>query len=192
MRQDSALDQAPCVSVYRGMGHHVIVVATLALSSAIPSAPQVAPQPAEALARAIVPLLREVRSGVGRDVVIEPTTAPPSPITGRPSTLIAVRIGVKTVDVDARVVAAIDRLLAWNQREPLNDEDRALIVRWRDELRVELLGRLAGQSKGVGCDDDCVVKHVVEASSLFGDSRREQIQGRNEVLLKTLSDALEP
>jgi hypothetical protein len=41
-------------------------------------------------------------------------TLPPSPFTGTPTTLIAVRIGTETVEIDPKVVSALEQLRAWN------------------------------------------------------------------------------
>ena len=154
-------------------------------------APSSAAQDADAFARSVVPLLKDVRRGIESKVSIEPATLPPSPITGRSSTLFAFRVGVKSIDVPPGVVEAMDRLLRWDARQPLSEADRELVERWRQALRIKILGRLAATgAKGVGCDDQCVTAQLTSPGALFGRSRREQIDGRNELLLNALSEAV--
>ena len=146
---------------------------------------------AEMVPRALVPFLKDLRQTAQQpQLVVEPGTLPPSPITGRNSTLVAIRIGTRSVELDPKVVEVIDRLAAWDVREPLGAADQQIVGEWVDELRVALLARLAARGTGVGCDDECVVRHLTKPSTLLGETREEQVEMRNELLLNALIEAV--
>jgi hypothetical protein len=168
------------------MGLKVLVATALALSCRVVTAQQ----PLEVVARELVPLLVDVRRNIESKATVQPGTLPPSPFTGRNSTLFAIRIGFRTLEVEPKVVEAIDRLLRWDRQQPLAGEDRALVERWIESIRGKLLGRLAARGTGVGCDDDCLIRHLTEPGELFGRTRLEQRDGRNELLLDALVDAV--
>ena len=169
------------------MGYQVVVASFVMLSLfAAPEQPNL-----DVTARSLVPLLKDVRRSVGTKAIVEPGTLPPSPFTGRNSTLVAVRIGFRSVNVEPKVVEAMDRLLAWNPQQPLKAEDRALVERWVEELRVKVLGRLAATAKGVACDDACLTGHISNASSLFGSTKREREEARDELLLTALAEVID-
>lgn len=141
-------------------------------------------------ARALVPLLKDVRARIEPRVVVEPGTLPPSPITGRSSTLFAVRIGVRSRQVDQAVVQAMDRLLGRPPDQPLAAEDQALVARWLDALSVKVLGRLAAARLPTDCDQVCVVQRLTNPDSVFGATAREQRDARDDMLLEAFIEAV--
>jgi hypothetical protein len=142
------------------------------------------------MARELIPLLKDVRQSIGSRPTIEPGTLPPSPITGRNSTLIAFRVFGRSIEVAPSVVEAMDRLLRWNQQLPLKPADRALVEEWVQNLRVKVLGRLAARGKGIGCDDACLIGHLTRPAALFGSTRHEREEARDDLLLTALADAV--
>ncbi|HUE84822.1 MAG TPA: penicillin acylase family protein [Vicinamibacterales bacterium] len=169
-----------------------IAVALLSCVIPQPVASTAAPivQDVTVAARALVPLLRDVRARIEPRVTVEPGTLPPSPFTGRNSTLFAVRIGVRSRDVDEEVVKAMDRLLRWDTRQPLGAEDRTLVERWLEVLQVKVLSRLAAAGLPVECDQVCVVQRLTNPDSVFGANAREQQEARDDVLLEALIEAV--
>jgi hypothetical protein len=165
-----------------------LLVLALTLASQSPAAAQ--PSPEEA-ARSLVPVLRDVRRSLEPRLTVERGALPPSPFTGRDSTLIAVRVGRRSVQVEPAVIEAMDRLLAWDRRQPLSARDRVLVEGWLDELRVKMLGRLAASGKAVDCDDVCMLRHLTEGGDLFGRTKAEQQETRNELLLTALAAAVD-
>lgn len=163
--------------------HHAVLLALAVLS---------AQYSVDSWARTLVPLLESVRSSIGPHITAAPGTLPPSPITGHSAALFAIRIGVDSVPVDEQVVKTIDRLLQWRkQPKPLSAEDQALIERWTDELRVKVVGRLAGRGLATApCDDVCVGRHLTNPETLFDGSRREREEERDRVLLDALTTAV--
>ena len=177
-----------------GMRCHIPAVAVGLLSCLIP---QAGASPAASIvqdvagaARALVPLLKDVRASIEPRISVEPGTLPPSPITGRSSTLFAVRIGVRSRQVDGRVVEAMDRLLRWDPRQPLGGDDRDLVERWLDELSVKVLARLAAARMPVACDEVCVVQRLTNPDSVFGANAREQREARDDLLVEALIEAV--
>ena len=180
-----------------GMRCHIPALAVTLLSCVIPQAvasPAVSiVQDVAVAARALVPLLKDVRARIEPRIEVEPGTLPPSPITGRNSTLFAVRIGVRSRQVDENVVEAMDRLLRWDPRQPLSAGDRDLVERWLNELQAKVLARLAAARLVVACDEVCVVQRLTNPDSVFGPTAKEQQEARDEILLQALVDAvLEP
>ena len=171
-----------------------VVVAVALLSWVIPQAGASAAtsivQDGNVVARALVPLLKDVRAGVQPQISVEPGTLPPSPFTGRNSTLFAVRIGVRSRQIDGEVVQAMDRLLRWDTRQPLSARDRDLVDRWVDELEVKVLGRLAAAGLPVACNEVCVVQRLTNPDSVFGENAREQKEARDDILLEALIAAV--
>ena len=146
----------------------------------------------ESWLRTLVPLLEDVRKQVGPRVTVAPGTLPPSPITGHSAALFAIRIGVDSVEVDERVVAAMDRLIEWQkQPKPLSSEDEAIVGRWVEALHVKVAGRLL--AKGVAtsfCDDVCVAGYVRNAGTLFDGTEKQRREQQHRMLLDTLTDAV--
>jgi hypothetical protein len=140
-------------------------------------------------ARALVPLLKDVRATVEPRVSVESGTLPPSPFTGRSSTLFAVTIGVRSRQIDEHVVEAMDRLLAWDPGQPLTAGDRALVERWLDQLEGKVLARLFTAGLPVACDEVCVVQRLTNPDSVFGTSARDRQETRDDLLLEALIEA---
>jgi hypothetical protein len=115
---------------------------------------------------------------------------PPSPITGRQSTLFAVRIGIRSRQLDEKVVQAMDRLLRWDTRQPLGAEDHALVERWLEALQVKVLARLAAARLPVACDVECVVQRLTNPDSVFGASGKDRQEARDDLLLQALVEAV--
>lgn len=168
----------------------VVIVSFVAADAHAQSAAGAASDTAIA-ARALVPLLRDVRRRIDPQVTVQPGRLPNSPFTGRNSTLFAVTIGVDAMDVDEDTLKAMNRLLEWNRREPLSARDRALVAAWLDVLQIKVLGRMAAGGRGIGCDKPCVVQRLTNPDSLFGPTGREQIETRDFILLDALSEAVE-
>jgi hypothetical protein len=169
-----------------------VVVALLSwvipLAGASPAASIV--QDGNVAARALVPLLKDVRAGVQPQISVEPGALPASPFTGRNSTLFAVRIGVRSREVDEKVVQAMDRLLRWDARQPLSASDGDLVDRWVDELQVKVLGRLAAAGLPVECHEVCAVQRLTNPDSVFGVNAKEQKEARDDILLEALIEAV--
>ena len=165
-----------------------LVLVTLTLTSLGAASGQPTP---EEVAQSLVPLLRDVRRSIEPRLTVEPGTASPSPITGQNSTLIAVRVGRRSIDVEPEVIEAMDRLLAWNRRQALSAGDRVLVEAWLEALRVKVLAKLAASGKAVDCDDACVLRHLTGDGELFGRTKSEQRETRNELLLSALAEAVD-
>lgn len=144
----------------------------------------------EVVARALVPILKDLRQATRQQVVVEPGTLPPSPFSGRNSTLVAVTIGKRSVELAPAVIEALDRLAAWDVREPLSAGDQQIVRDWVEELRVAIMGRMAARGTSVGCDDECLVQHLTKPSTLLGATREEQVETRNDIMLDALVDAV--
>ena len=164
-------------------------IAVVAL--ALPLASSVAQPHLDAAARELMPLLKDIREQIKPRLSVEPGTLPPSPITGRSSTLFAVRVGIKSVDVPPRVVEGIDRLLKWDQRQPLNSTDAVWVERVVEEVQVDLMGLLVASGREPGCDEKCVIEHLTNPGALFGPTSRERRERRDELLLNALIDIAE-
>ena len=78
-------------------------------------------------ARVLVPLLRDVRRRAQRPVEVRPGTVPNSPFAGTQTTLFAFSVSERSVPVDTRVVAAMDRLITWPIDEAVLGRDRAAL-----------------------------------------------------------------
>ena len=163
----------------------VLAVSVVCTSSALN-----ARQAPEVVARALVPLLKDARANRQPELTVSPGSAPPSPFSGRNSTLVAVTIGRRVVQLPPEADALINRLLAWDVREPLPASDRDLVVDWIEELRIDVMARLAEKEKGVGCDDQCLLGHLTQPGPLFGESRAEQVETRNVMLLEAIVEAV--
>jgi hypothetical protein len=146
----------------------------------------------ESWLRTLVPVLEDVRKSIGPRLTAAPGSLPPSPITGHSAALFAIRIGVDSVDVDERVVKAMDRLIAWRKDpKPLSSDDEAIVDRWVEALHVKVAGRLL--AKGVAtsfCDDLCVAGYVRNADTLFDGTPRQRRDEQHRMLLDTLTEAV--
>jgi hypothetical protein len=184
----------PTAEIARLIGMRRFLIAVALLSCVIP---QAGASPAGSIvqdvthaARTLVPLLKDVRARVESRFSVEPGTLPPSPITGRQSTLFAVRIGIRSRQLDEKVVQAMDRLLRWDTRQPLGAEDHALVERWLEALQVKVLARLAAARLPVACDVECVVQRLTNPDSVFGASGKDRQEARDDLLLQALVEAV--
>jgi hypothetical protein len=172
---------------------HIPVAAVALLSCVVP---QAGAFPAASIvqdlvaAQSLVPLLQGVRERIGPRIEVAPGTLPPSPITGRNSTLFAVRIGVRSRQVNEAVVQAMDRLLRWKPDQPLATEDQELVARWLDALSVKVVGRLVAAGSAVTCDRVCVVQRLTSPDTVFGATAKEQQEARDDILLEALIEAM--
>lgn len=141
-------------------------------------------------ARALVPLLTAVKAHARPGVEVAAGGAPPSRLTGRPSTLFAFTVSKKQVPVDPRVVAAMDRLQAWNLSTPGVDDQAAVFDRWLMALqsRTAASNLLAG---GAGvCDLTCVVTRMTTLDERWGRAPNGRADARDELLLEAMTAAV--
>lgn len=141
-------------------------------------------------ARALVPLLREVKTHAAPGVAVTPGGAPSSPLTGRPSTLFAFTITKKQVQVDPRVIAAMDRLLAWNPSTAGADDQLVLFDHWLVELQSRTgASKLLSSGAGV-CDLSCVVQGATTLDERWGRAPNGRADARDELLLDAMTAAV--
>lgn len=141
-------------------------------------------------ARTLVPLLTDVKAHAAPGVQVTPGGAPPSPLTGRPSTLFAFTVSKKQVPVDPRVVAAMERLLAWNTSTPGVDDQAALFDRWLVELQSRAAtSNLLSDGAGV-CDLTCVVTRMTSLDERWGRAPNARADARDEMLLDAMTAAV--
>lgn len=142
-------------------------------------------------AKALVPLLDSVRQRLQPRVGITgPGDPPPSPFTGRQSTVVSVGVGKRDADVDPRVVKAIAQLQEWKIGREDQTAEAVLFDHWLGQLtvRAAMVGLL-------DCDASCVVSRFPKPDEAFGRSRHEREEMRDQLLLDALSaavDELEP
>lgn len=144
-------------------------------------------------ARALVPLLKDVKAHAQPGATVKPGTAPNSPFTGQPSTLFAFTLSKRSVPVDPRVVEAIDRLLAWNiAATDTNggDDNTRLFDRWLVELEARSTGTLRLQGQAGLCDVNCVVSRMTTLNEAWGSSPKNRGDVRDELLLDALKVAV--
>lgn len=144
-------------------------------------------------ARALVPLLQDVKAHAQPGTTVKPGSAPNSPFTGQPSTLFAFTLSKRSVPVDPRVIDAMDRLLQWHTTpaEPGAAGDTlALFDRWLVELEARSSNalRLAGAS-GL-CDVNCVVARMTTLNEAWGSSPKTRGDVRDEMMLDALKAAV--
>jgi hypothetical protein len=144
----------------------------------------------EAAARALVPLLKSVRERLQPRLGIQPGTLPPSPFTGRQSTVVAVRIGEKEVSVEPKVREALDRLLAWNQKMTPDSPDAILFDHWLDRVKIKATTVAPPGSTSIECDTQCAINRFTELGEAFGPSRKDREEMRDQLLLDALIDAV--
>lgn len=141
-------------------------------------------------ARALVPLLTDVKAHATPGLEVNTGGAPPSPLTGRQSTLFAFTISKRQVPVDPRVVAAMERLLAWNQSTPGVDDQAALFDRWLMELQSRAAAsNLLSAGAGV-CDLTCVVTRMTTLDERWGRAPNGRADARDELLLEAMTAAV--
>ena len=166
------------------------VVGWLVICQAGPQVAASMVQDVEAAARLLVPLLGDVRNAIRPQVTVEPTQLPPSPFTGRSSTLFAVQIGFREQQVDESVVKVMDRLLAWDRKTPLSDEDRELVDNWLEELQPKVAGRLLAAGLPAACERACLIQRLRNPDSIFGKTAKEQQETRDDILLQAFIAAV--
>ena len=121
-----------------------------------------------------------------------PGSAPNSPFTGTQTTLFAFAISKRSVPVDPRVVAAMDRLLAWTINAPNQDANAALFDRWLVEMEARSSGSLRMKDSGL-CDVNCVVTRMTTLDGTWGGAGKDRADLRDELLLEALKvAALQP
>lgn len=140
-------------------------------------------------ARALVPLLNDLKAHAQPGTTLKPGSAPNSPFTGRPSTLFAFTLSKRSVPVDPRVVEAMDRLLQWQTAtadDATSGDTLTLFDRWLVELeaRSSRTMRLAGDS-GL-CDVTCVVARLTTLNEAWGSSPKTRGDVRDEMMLDAL------
>jgi len=141
-------------------------------------------------ARALVPLLKDVKGHAQPGATIKPGTTPDSPFTGTQTTLFAFTLSKRSVPVDPRVMMAMNRLLDWNVGAPGQEENARLFDRWLVELeaRSSAAGRLRGD---VGlCDVTCVVTRMTTLNETWSSSPKNRADARDEMLLQALKVAV--
>lgn len=178
-----------------------LVIATFAsAASAVGRAQPAAPPPIvvgatvaqrQEAARALVPLLSDVKAHAQPGFSIAPGGASKSPLTGQQSTLFAFTISRRSVPVDPRVVAAMDRLLAWDISGPPAPETLRLFDRWLVELEARATSASVLKAAGPGlCDVNCIVERMTTLDETWGASPRGRRDARDELLLDTLTAAV--
>ncbi len=141
-------------------------------------------------ARALVPLLKDVKGHAQPGATVKPGTTPDSPFTGTQTTLFAFTLSKRSVPVDPRVVTAMNRLLDWNVGAQGQEENARLFDRWLVELeaRSSAAGRLRGD---VGlCDVTCVVARMTTLNEAWSSSPKNRADVRDEMLLEALKVAV--
>jgi hypothetical protein len=143
-------------------------------------------------ARALVPLLKDVKAHAQTGPTVKPGTVPDSPFTGTQTTLFAFTLSKRSVPVDPRVVSAMDRLLAWNISAPGHEDNAQLFDRWLVELQARSSGALRLQGQPGLCDVNCVVARMTTLNETWGSSPRDRADVRDELLLEALRVAVLP
>lgn len=142
-------------------------------------------------ARLLVPLLREVKGHAAAGPSVKPGTVPDSPFAGTQTTLFAFTLSKRSVPVDPRVVAAMNRLLDWNigASGPEAETTAALFDKWLIELEARSAGAMALSGGGL-CDVNCVVARMTTLNETWGSSPRGRGDTRDELLLDALKVAV--
>ncbi len=172
------------------------VVAALILPVAGAAAQSTAPQivigatvaQRQEAARALVPLLKDVRAHAQPGPTVRPGSVPNSPFTGTQTTLFAFTLSKRSVAVDPRVVTAMNRLLDWNIASE-NEENAALFDKWLIELEARSSGTMRLSGGGL-CDVNCVVSRMTTLDETWGSSPRNRAETRDELLLEALRVAV--
>lgn len=142
-------------------------------------------------ARALVPLLGDLKAHAKPGLTIQPGGAAKSPMTGQQSTLFAFTISRRSVPVDTRVVAAMDQLLAWDIGGPPSPETLKVFDAWLIELQARATAASALRAAGPGlCDVNCIVSRMTTLNETWGASPKGRRDARDELLLDTLTAAV--
>ncbi len=141
-------------------------------------------------ARALVPLLKNVKAHARPGATMKPGTAPKSPFTGMPTTLFAFTVSKHNVPVDPRVVTAMNRLLDWNIGADNQQENAQLFDRWLIELeaRSSNARRLSGEA-GL-CEVNCVVARMTTLNETWSRSPKNRADVRDEMMLEAFKVAV--
>ncbi len=140
-------------------------------------------------ARALVPLLKDVRTHAQPGATVKPGTVPDSPFAGTQTTLFAFTVSKRAVPVDLRVVTAMNQLLDWNIGASGNEHLAQLFDRWLIELEARSTGAMRLTGGGL-CDVNCVVKRMTTLDETWGRSPRNRADTRDELLLDALKVAV--
>jgi len=142
-------------------------------------------------ARQLVPLLRDVKSHAQTGPTVKPGTVPDSPFAGTQTTLFAFTLSKRSVPVDPRVVAAMNRLIAWNIGATSDEAtaNAALFDKWLIELEARSSGAMRLSGGGL-CDVNCVVSRMTTLNETWGSSPRGRADARDELLLDALKVAV--
>lgn len=140
-------------------------------------------------ARALIPLLRDVKTHAQPGATVKPGTVPDSPFTGTQTTLFAFTLSKRSVPVDQRVVTAMNQLLDWNIGAAGRDDLAQLFDRWLIELEARSSGAMRLTGGGL-CDVNCVVKRMTTLDETWGSSPRNRGDARDELLLDALKVAV--
>lgn len=140
-------------------------------------------------ARALVPLLKDVRTHAQPGARMKPGTVPDSPFAGTQTTLFAFSLSKRSVPVDLRVVTAMNQLLDWNVGASGNEHLAQLFDRWLIELEARSSGAMRLTGSGL-CDVSCVVKRMTTLDDTWGSSPRNRADTRDELLLDALKVAV--
>ena len=141
-------------------------------------------------ARALVPLLKNVKAHARPGATVKPGAVPKSPFAGTQTTLFAFTLSKHNVPVDPRVVTAMNRLLDWNIGAEDQEENARLFDRWLIELeaRSSNARRLSGEA-GL-CDVNCVVARMTTLTEGWSRSPKTRADVRDEMLLETFKVAV--
>ncbi|MCC6991944.1 MAG: hypothetical protein IT181_23275 [Acidobacteria bacterium] len=140
-------------------------------------------------ARALIPLLKDVRTHAQPGATMKPGTVPNSPFAGTQTTLFAFTLSKRSVPVDQRVVRAMNELLDWNIGASGRDDLAQLFDRWLIELEARSSGAMRLTGGGL-CDVSCVVKRMTTLDETWGSSPRNRGDVRDELLLDALKVAV--
>lgn len=165
-----------------------IIVAAIAAMMAMPAS-----QGAHALgpdtvaaARILVPLLKSVKQRWQPRLGVGPGPSSPSPFTGRQSTVVSVGVGKQEVPVDPKVSSAVDQLLSWKIGSADDSAATVLFDHWLEQLTVS--------AAAVGlrdCDSACLMARFPKPDGVFGRSRAQREQTRDQLLIDALTAAVD-
>ena len=142
-------------------------------------------------ARALVPLLKDVKAHA-RPGHGGARLGPQLAFHRHADDAVLFAISKRSVPVDPRVVAAMDRLLAWTINAPNQDANAALFDRWLVEMEARSSGSLRMKDSGL-CDVNCVVTRMTTLDGTWGGAGKDRADLRDELQLEALKvAALQP
>jgi hypothetical protein len=170
-----------------------LVAAVAAAAAQTPARPEIAlgattTQRNEA-ARALIPLLGDLKRRAQPGVEVKPGTVPDSPFAGTQTTLFAFTITRRSTPVDVRVVEAMNRLLNWEIGAPGTEETGRLFDEWLGALMTKNAAAVVMQGQGP-CDVTCVARRMNTLDDSWGASPRGRAETRDGVLLDALTEAV--